>query len=68
MGVPESDSADPILGMGMAEIPVSASESKESKEEPRVEAVFDTTPDGGLRAWLVVLGGFLTFFVTFGWS
>lgn len=23
-------------------------------------------PDGGLHAWLVVLGGFLTYFVTFG--
>jgi hypothetical protein len=23
-------------------------------------------PDGGSRAWLVVAGGFLTYFVTFG--
>jgi hypothetical protein len=23
-------------------------------------------PDGGSRAWLVVVGGFLTYFVTFG--
>ncbi|KAL4924052.1 MCT family MFS transporter [Aspergillus undulatus] len=26
----------------------------------------DGPPDGGTRAWLVVLGGFLTYFVTFG--
>lgn len=27
----------------------------------------DSFPDGGLRAWLVVLGGFCTIFASFGW-
>ena len=27
----------------------------------------DSFPDGGLEAWLVVLGGFCTVFASFGW-
>ena len=34
-----------------------------AQESPAVSAQF---PDGGLKAWLVVVGGFLTYFVTFG--
>lgn len=33
-------------------------------DEPVVEDV--TIPDGGLRAWFVVLGGFLNFITAFG--
>ncbi|KAI9676087.1 MAG: hypothetical protein M1817_000830 [Caeruleum heppii] len=30
------------------------------------EGALNVAPDGGIRAWLVVLGGFLTYFATFG--
>ena len=30
------------------------------------ETLSGPAPDGGLRAWLVVFGGFLTYFATFG--
>jgi hypothetical protein len=30
------------------------------------ERQYDPAPDGGIRAWLVVVGGFLGFFVTNG--
>jgi len=59
MGALEAESGDPILGM---------SDAPDSGSQPKEQETFDTTPDGGLRAWLVVLGGFLTFFVTFGQS
>ena len=34
-----------------------------SKESLKAQ---NPAPDGGLQAWLVVLGGFLTYFATFG--
>ena len=39
-----------------------------STEEGMKEAEIENNPapDGGLRAWLVVLGGFLAYFATFG--
>lgn len=37
--------------------------SDEGQDSP---AAYTEFPDGGLKAWLVVVGGFLTYFVTFG--
>lgn len=37
---------------------------EEAKEEGAVQS--SAPPDGGLRAWLVAVGGFLTYFATFG--
>lgn len=61
MGALKSESADPILGMPEA---LDSARPYFELEQP----VIDTNPDGGTRAWLVVVGGFLTFFVTFGQS
>ncbi len=36
----------------------------EGMKEAKIEN--SPAPDGGLRAWLVVLGGFLAYFATFG--
>ena len=65
MGVLKAaDSADPILPRAsLPGVLASGATSLEYLEEP---PIIDTAPDGGLRAWLVALGGFLTFFVTFG--
>jgi hypothetical protein len=35
------------------------------KKEPGKDV--HAPPDGGLQAWLVVLGGFCTVFASFGW-
>lgn len=41
--------------------------SKETVDVPiHTQDEVDGPPDGGSRAWLVVAGGFLTYFVTFG--
>jgi len=65
MGVLKAaESADPILPRGaLPGVLASGATSLEYLEEP---PIIDIAPNGGLRAWLVVLGGFLTFFVTFG--
>ena len=44
----------------------SPSVSLHETNKPFQEPTLDTTPDGGLRAWLVVLGGFLDFVIAFG--
>lgn len=65
MGVLKAaESGDPIAPRGaLPDGLASGATSLEFLEEP---PVIDVAPDGGLRAWLVALGGFLTFFVTFG--
>ncbi|KAA8649456.1 MCT family MFS transporter [Aspergillus tanneri] len=45
---------------------MSAREKENTSEEALVAPADPGPPDGGLRAWLVVVGGFLTYFVTFG--
>lgn len=51
----------------------------DSKSESRVRSIpardlgeknsgSESFPDGGLRAWLVVLGAFFGLFVSFGWT
>ncbi|KAH8435085.1 MCT family MFS transporter [Aspergillus melleus] len=46
---------------------MSMSEKEHTSAETLVSPDVDSgTPDGGLRAWMVVVGGFLTYFVTFG--
>ena len=40
--------------------------AKESENAALAEESDSGPPDGGLRAWLVVVGGFITYFVTFG--
>jgi len=39
-------------------------------EEPKPESPKPNTefPDGGLKAWLVVLGAFCGLFISFGWT
>lgn len=39
-------------------------------EEPKPESPKPNTefPDGGLKAWLAVLGAFFGLFVSFGWT
>ena len=45
----------------------SRSLSPDTDERTKEAGSMDShVPDGGLRAWLVVLGGFLTYFATFG--
>ena len=45
----------------------SRSDSRSTEEEMNeTKTVHSPAPDGGIRAWLVVLGGFLTYFATFG--
>ncbi|KAJ6779721.1 hypothetical protein PWT90_02064 [Aphanocladium album] len=47
--------------------PISDDEvSLSGPESPDIEQVDDPAPDGGKRAWLVVLGGFLNFTASFG--
>lgn len=40
---------------------VATSDGHQESQSPQADF-----PDGGLKAWLVVVGGFLTYFVTFG--
>lgn len=45
----------------------SATEASELEKRPEDHSTkIKNPPDGGLQAWLVVLGGFLTYFATFG--
>ncbi|PQE19424.1 monocarboxylate permease protein [Rutstroemia sp. NJR-2017a BBW] len=44
-----------------------ASPQPNPTEKPIPQAVSQLPPDGGLDAWLVVLGAWCGFFVTFGW-
>ena len=50
-----------LAGTGQGPIPVST-----KTPVPAAAAEISPPPDGGLRAWLVVAGGFLAYFATFG--
>ena len=49
--------------------PPNDNDVEKGSEKPTTPAVFDPrqNPDGGLKAWLCVLGGFCTLFCSFGW-
>ncbi|KAK3370617.1 putative monocarboxylate transporter [Podospora didyma] len=42
-------------------------ESTGGEKQPDGEVVLDAAPDGGLQAWLVVLGSWCVLFCSFGW-
>jgi len=41
--------------------------SKELPDDQESGEIVDGPPDGGLRAWLVVLGAWCSMFCTYGW-
>ena len=63
--------AEPLAETGLA-APVAINDEKaveEQKAPPKLLPGFDPAsfPDGGLRAWLVVMGAFCCLIVSFGW-
>lgn len=48
-------------------LPPSEKPDQEAAAPPPAAPGPGAFPDGGLRAWLVVLGGFCTIFASFGW-
>lgn len=41
---------------------------RELRDQGEKNSDSESFPDGGLRAWLVVLGAFFGLFVSFGWT
>ncbi|KAG8417121.1 hypothetical protein J3459_012609 [Metarhizium acridum] len=50
----------------MPDNPDSTSNARQQPEHSRYRISHIVVPDGGLRAWLVVVGGFIVYFFIFG--
>jgi hypothetical protein len=61
---------DPIISIkDSTDSPDQADIDNLNSDGSKVEMVIvETPPDGGRKAWLVVLGGFLLMFTSFGFS
>ena len=62
-GSPIHDASPPLQEVKQHETDI------EGGASPKLQNVLDPrqNPDGGLKAWLCVLGGFCTLFCSFGW-
>jgi hypothetical protein len=68
MSTMSTDSKDTLPAPGLENTNASGDVEKTLASDPKAD-IFSPgpPPDGGLAAWLVVLGGFCTVFASFGW-